>query len=251
LQVEPEKNVSLVRLTEHKYIKLNNGILDQSVILFSRPDHLTYIDCQTFESDQITSSLKPDDFEILIVYSGVGRILTGTAYNNRVAECQEAARLLLGYVGKQSGPDPRLRHVEPPHFESEGHRLPENLQRRARHYFGEFQRVTAGLEAWQEGDLVRLGLLINASGESSIKYYESGSPQLITLTEILRQTSGVYGSRFSGGGFGGSCIGLIDPAARESIAEAIHRRYPVAHPAEAAQYSIHFCRSDGPARILQ
>jgi galactokinase len=97
--------------------------------------------------------------------------------------------------------------------------------------------------------LVRFGALMSASGESSIKYYESGSPQLITLYETLRDTPGVYGARFSGAGFRGNCIALVDPAARGSIAEAIHRRYPVAHRDLADVYSIHFCQPDGRAAL--
>ena len=250
LSIKPEEEVALVRFTENQYIGLNNGILDQTTILFSRPNHLTYIDCRTFEVDQIATPLQPSDYDILVVYSGASRLLTGTGYNDRVAECLEAARLLLSYAGQEAGPEVRLGQVDPAIFEAEGHRLPPLLKRRATHYFGEYRRVAVGLEAWRAGDLKRVGGLINESGESSIKYYESGSPQLITLYEILSQTPGVYGSRFSGGGFGGCCIALIDPEAREPIAEAVQRRYPAAHPAEAAQYSLHFCRSAGPVQEI-
>jgi len=250
LSVSSAENIALVRFTENQYIGLNNGILDQTTILFSQPNRLTYINCRDFEVDQIATSLQPADYEILIVYSGVSRVLAGTSYNNRVAECQAAARLLLGYVGQEAGPDVRLGHVDPAIFDAEGHRLPATLKRRATHYFGEYRRVSAGLEAWRAGDLRHTGALINESGESSIIYYESGSPQLITLYQILSQTPGVYGSRFSGGGFGGCCLALIDPATRESIAEAVHRQYPAAHPAEAANYSLHFCQPDGPVQLL-
>jgi galactokinase/galacturonokinase len=249
LEVSPEANVNLVRYTENQYIGLNNGILDQSVILFSQPGCLTSIDCQTVQIDQIPGPQTNGDFEILVVYSGLTRILVGTDYNNRVAECQEAARLLLGYAGQADAPNPRLRHVEPGIFASEGQRLPPNLKRRASHYFGEMQRVVEGIAAWQAGDLARFGAFISESGESSIKNYECGSPHLITLYETLRETPGVYGTRFSGAGFRGCCLALIDPAARESIAEAIHHRYPAAHPDEAPAYSIHFCQPAGPAQL--
>lgn len=250
LAVPPEDKVDLVRFTENQYIGLNNGILDQSVILFSEKNHLTFIDCQTVEIDRTPGTLQAEAFDILVVYSGVTRVLAGTDYNNRVAECQEAARLLLTYGGDTPGPDPRLRHVAPAIFEAEGERLPPLLKRRATHYFGEMQRVFDGLEAWREGDLSRLGQLISESGESSIKYYECGSPQLKTLYEILCETPGVYGARFSGAGFRGSCIALIDPAAREIIAEAVHRRYPIEHPAEADVYSIHFCQPGSRAQLF-
>jgi galactokinase len=128
--------------------------------------------------------------------------------------------------------------------------LPAALKKRAAHYFGEMQRVSEGVAAWRARDIKQFGALITQSGQSSIENYECGSPQLITLYEILRETSGVYGARFSGAGFRGCCIALIDPAARETIAEAIHCRYPVAHPGAAEHYSIHFCRPDDRAGLM-
>jgi galactokinase len=250
LPVSPQENVSLVRFTENEYIGLKNGILDQSVILFSDHNHLTLIDCQTMQIDNAPATSLANNFEILVVYSGVTHVLVGTDYNNRVAECQEAARLLLAYRYNGASPDTRLRQVSPDIFHAEGHRLPAPLQKRARHFFGEMQRVVDGVAAWQEGDLKRFGKLVTESGESSIKYYECGSPQLITLYETLRETPGVYGVRFSGAGFRGNCIALIDPAYRKTIAEAVHRRYPAAHPQEAEIYSIHFCQPDGQANLL-
>jgi galactokinase len=242
LAVPPETNVDLVRFTENRYIGLNNGILDQSVILFSARHNLTVIDCQAVQIDKISSEAQLDDFEILVVYSGVTDVLVGTDYNNRVAECQEAAHSLLTLAGQQPEPGPRLRHVDPAIFDTEGHRLSPPLRKRAEHYFGEMQRVHDGLRAWRAGDLPCFGQLMTQSGQSSIECYECGSPQLITLYETLCETPGVYGARFSGAGFRGNCIALIDPAARATIAEAIQRRYPGAHPEQADLYSIHFCK---------
>ena len=177
--------------------------------------------------------------------------LVGTDYNSRVAECQEAARLLLTYRASElNSTEPRLRHVTPAIFQAEGHRLPQKLRQRATHYFGEMQRVAEGVAAWRAGDLKGFGRLVSESGESSIKYYECGCPPLISLYEILRQTPGVYGVRFSGAGFRGNCIALIDPSARETIAETLQRRYPAAHPEHAGVYSIHFCQPENEARLV-
>ncbi len=250
LAVSPEENVSLVRFTENQYIGLNNGILDQSVILFAEQNHLTRIDCQSIEIDNIPAASQRVDFEILAVYSGVTDVLVGTDYNNRVAECQDAARLLLEFSGQRVEGIPLLRLVEPEIFAVEGHRLADPLRKRAAHYFGEMQRVADGVSAWQSGNINRFGELMTESGESSVKNYECGSPQLITLYEILRETPGVYGTRFSGAGFRGNCIALIEPSARETIAEAVQRHYPATHPAEAKLYSIHFCRPDGQAQLI-
>ena len=250
LTISKEDKVSLVRYTENEYIGLNNGILDQSVILFSKDQHLALIDCQSVQIENVPIAPDAKDFEILVVFSGVTNVLVGTDYNNRVAECQDAARLLLDFAGETPPAVPRLRYVAPDIFHSAGHRLPDSLKKRATHYFGEMERVSQGVVAWQNGDIETFGQLVTRSGESSIRAYECGCPQLITLYEILCQTPGVYGTRFSGAGFRGNCIALIDPSARETIAEAVHRGYPTVHPAEAQAYSIHFCRSDGPARLI-
>jgi galactokinase len=250
LAISPEQNVNLVRFTENQYIGLNNGVLDQSVILFSAPNALTRIDCRTMQIERVAAALPEKTFEVLVVYSGVTQVLVGTSYNNRVAECQAAAKMLLDFGGHKIEAQPRLGLVELQLFEAEGHRLPDPLKKRASHYFGEMRRVRAGLDAWQTGDLSRFGELMNQSGESSINNYECGSPQLITLYETLRETPGVYGARFSGAGFRGNCIAFIDPAYREPVAEAVQRRYPAAHPEEAARYSIHFCQTDDAAGLV-
>jgi galactokinase/galacturonokinase len=254
LAVDAYENVELCRFSENRYIGLNNGILDQSVILHSAQQHLTRIDCQTVAVDRVPVGLDAaslrDQFEILVVYSGLSQGLVGTDYNNRVAQCRSAAEQMLAQAGLPVPPDVRLRHVPDQVYARHGAHLDAPLQRRARHFFGEMDRVRAGVEAWQAGDLVRFGELVTASGESSIRWYESGSPQLITLFEILAQTPGVYGTRFSGAGFRGNCIALIDPAYRETIAAAVHAVYPKAHPEEAARYSIHFCRPDGQAGLI-
>ncbi len=250
LTVSLEENVALVRFTENQYIGLNNGILDQSVILCSAHNQLTRIDCQSLEIDNIPAASDKADFEILSVYSGVTDVLVGTDYNSRVAECQEAAQLLLEFTGQRVEDTPRLRLVSPDIFAAEGHRLAKPLRKRAAHYFGEMQRVEDGVSAWKSGNIKRFGELMTESGESSVKNYECGCPQLITLYEILRETPGVYGTRFSGAGFRGNCIALIDPTTREAIAEAVHHHYPTVHPAEAKLYSIHFCRPDGRAQLV-
>ncbi len=251
LAISPLDNVDMVTRVEHGYIGLRNGILDQTTILFGRENHLTHIDCQSRAITQIPTADDAPPFDILVVYSGLSRSegLVGTGYNSRVSECQEAARRLGDMCD-----DPRLRHVSPEIFAAQGDSLPTEPRRRASHYFGEMQRVADGVQAWQAGDLARFGALMNQSGHSSVHQYECGSPQLITLYEILSQLSrdggGVHGARFSGAGFRGSCVALIDPAASGQIIDAVHERYPPKHPQQAEHYSVHICRSAGAAQVL-
>lgn len=253
LDVAAQANVTHCRYTENQYIGLKNGILDQSVILFSAPQHLTRIDCESVVIDRVESTLPPGElaehFAILVVYSGVSHALVGTDYNNRVQECRSAAAQLLELGGLAVPEDVRLRYVPSAVYAEHGAQLSGPEARRARHYFGEMARVEAGISAWAQGDLTTLGRLVTESGESSIAWYECGSPQLVSLYEILRDTPGVYGTRFSGAGFRGNCIALIDPARAEDVAAAVHRQYPTRHRDIADLYSIHLCRPDGSPLI--
>lgn len=251
LAIPPEENIALVTHTEHDYIGLKNGILDQTSILFSRSNHLTVIDCDTVQIDRTPGNIAPETYAILAVYSGVAQSLVGSDYNNRVNECQRAAKDLLEMAGLSASSNPRLRHVDPQLFETYGAQLDLPLRKRATHYFTEMARVAEGEEAWRAGDLQRFGELVAASGESSIVNYESGCPQLISLYEILRNTPGVYGVRFSGAGFRGSCLALVDPKRSEAIADVVHARYPQAHPDIAERYSVHLCLpADGAGEVV-
>ncbi|MBI2299988.1 MAG: hypothetical protein HYU66_13780 [Armatimonadetes bacterium] len=248
LTVDSRRNIRLAQRIENSYIGLNNGILDQSIILESQPGRLTYLDCltETFEHIPTPPGMS---FDLLVVYSGLSRSLVSTGYNQRVGECVEAARGLLERAGLPVPDDVRLRHVPREVFERHVDELPEALARRARHYFGEVARVEQGAAAWRAGDVAEVGRLVRESGESSIHNYECGSPQTIALYEILNQTPGVYGARFSGAGFRGSVVGLSDPAARERIAAAIAREYPRRHPEVAASYRVSFCAPAGAAEV--
>ena len=250
LEVVPEDNIEHDRFVENVYLGLKNGILDQSIILMSDRDHLTFLDCEEFKFAKFLTPAHNGRFEVLVAYSGLATSLASTDYNQRVTECQQATRLMLEWAGEPVPESLRLRMVSDEIYAKLGERLPDLLRRRARHFFTENQRVREGVKAWQAGDLHKMGDLINESGASSVHDYESGCPHLITLYNVLRECPGVYGARFSGGGFRGSCIGLVDPAYRREIVAHIDAYYPVVHPDVADLYSVHFCKLDGPARLL-
>jgi galactokinase len=250
LVLSPQENIELDRYIENGYLGLKNGVLDPSIILLSDRDQLTYLDCQSMCFQRYPTAADNGHFEIVVAYSGLTEYsLLYTNYNGRVAECQEAARRLLEITGKPVPESPKLRMVPVEAWEEYGNELPTNLQNRATHFFEENKRVGDGISAWIEGDLKTFGRLISESGESSVKYYECGCPPLTDLFYILTGSEGVYGARFSGAGFRGSCIGIIHPEARQEIQERINSLYLSNHPEMTGLYSIHFVELDGPARI--
>ena len=106
-----------------------------------------------------------------------------------------------------------------------------------------------GVDAWRQGDLETFGRLMVESGRSSIENYECGSEPLIDLYDILTHTEGVYGARFSGAGFRGCCVALVDPEVSEEALLHIGRIYADRYPDLAQNASAFICQSDHRACI--
>ncbi len=249
LQVDPWENIRLNQYIENTYIGLNNGILDQSMILLGNAHHILHLDCESNETQHVPISYLEDQTSFCIAYSGISKGLPGTSYNQRVEECRIAAAHLLEKQGDTQYPH-KLRYVDPGVFEREKDSLPESVRKRALHFFSEMNRVEQSMEAHHQNDISRLGSLMNESGESSITNYECGSPQLIQLDAILKQTEGVWGARFSGAGFRGSCIALVDKSKESSIAEEVTQRYAYAYPDLQDAFQITFCNSSDGGKLL-
>lgn len=138
--------------------------------------------------------------------------------------------------------DTRLRDVPKALFEQYEQQMPKRFAKRARHFYTECDRVTAGVEAWKQGDIHTFGRSIFESCESSIHNYECGSPELIALYEIMRETEGIYGGRFSGAGFKGACISLIDPEKKEEITQAVSSAYLKRFPQHKELFEAFYCK---------
>ncbi|MBQ1229895.1 MAG: GHMP kinase [Clostridia bacterium] len=237
--------ISISQEAENKYVGVSCGKLDQSCEVYCRKEKLLYMDLRddTYELIEQSSSMKP--YKIAIFFSGIERTLAGSAFNMRVDECRSAAYALKALAGLPYGKfkETNLRDVPREVYEQYKDRLPEPWRKRAEHWYTEFDRVEKGAEAWRRGDIETFGRLSFESGYSSIHNWETGSPELIKLYEIMTQTPGIYGGRFSGAGFKGCCMALIDPALEKSIVEQVTREYLKAFPRLAGKYSVHICNT--------
>lgn len=230
---------------ENKYVGVSCGKLDQSCEVYCRKNQLLYMDMQddSFELIPEHPDMKP--YKFAIFFSGLERSLASSKFNMRVDECRSAAYALKAYAGMEYGKfnETNLRDVPREVYEQYKDKLPENWRKRAEHWYTEFDRVQRGAEAWRKGDIEEFGKLSFESGLSSIYNWETGSPELIKLYEIMTQTKGIYGGRFSGAGFKGCCMALIDPAYEESICGHVTREYLKAFPHLEGKYSVHICES--------
>ena len=241
----PSELIEISQEAENKYVGVSCGRLDQSCEVYCRKDNLLYLDLQSGSYELIPQSADMKPYEIAVFFSGLERSLASSKFNMRVDECRSAAYALKAFSGMEYGKfeETNLRDVPYETYLEYKNRLPENWAKRAEHWYSEFRRVEAGAEAWRCGDIEEFGRLSFESGYSSIHNWETGSPELIKLYEIMTHTDGIYGGRFSGAGFKGCCMALIDPAYRESILEKVEKEYLAAFPALEGKYSAHICNT--------
>lgn len=245
IKLSPSEIIVIAQAVENEYVGVSCGKLDQSCEVLCRKDHLLYLDTldDTYELIPANPAMKP--YKIAIIFSGLERSLQNSGYNMRVDECKAASYALKAFSGMSYGVyrDTCLRDVEKNIYEEYKERLPETWRKRAEHFYSEFERAKIGAERWREGDLDRYGGLIFESGYSSIHNYDCGCEELRKIYEIMIETDGVYGGRFSGAGFKGCCMALINPGKAEQVERVITEKYLKAFPEMKDKFSFHLCDS--------
>ena len=230
---------------ERNYVGVNVGTLDQSCEVLGKKDHLLYLDCADGSYETIPANPLMKPYAIAIFFSGLEHSLAGSKYNMRVDELRSGVYALMAFAGMEYGKfnEANARNVPFEVYQAYKARLPEPWAKRCEHWYTEFRRVEAGAEAWRRGDLEEYGRLSFESGWSSIHNWESGAPEQIKLYEIMTETPGIYGGRFSGAGFKGCCMALIDPDKAEEIADRVGKAYLAAFPHLEGKYSFHLAQS--------
>jgi galactokinase len=153
--------------------------------------------------------------------SGVRHTLVGSEYNERRAACQEAVRLLRQGLPRITA----LRDVSPEQLEAHKGLLPAAILPRARHVVTEISRTQRAAAALEAADLVAFGVLMGESHASLRDDYEVSVPEIDALVEIASALPGCYGSRITGGGFGGSTVSLVSVGAVDAFAASLAAGY--------------------------
>ena len=200
----------LAQRAEIRYAGVNCGIMDQMASSLADTRSMLFLDTRTLQRRLLPL---PARAEILVIDSGVARSLATSKYNERRAECEQAARL-LGLRALRDITDTAAIET-----------LPQPLRRRARHVVSENERV---LRVVESSDGASFGESMNASHNSLRDDYEVSIRQLDRLVELLQAQSAVYGARLTGAGFGGACVALCIEGEARAVGERVLGEYNTA-----------------------
>jgi galactokinase len=208
----------LCQRAERNFVGMPCGIMDQYISVFGRAHSAVEIDCRSLGHRLVKL---PDGITFIAVNTMVKHALSGSAYHDRVRECAAAvAGIAEVYPDVHS-----LRDVSPERFAGVAARLPDLVMRRARHVVTEDARVNRFVEASSAGDVTGMGKLMVESHRSLQHDYEVSCVELDFLVDSALAIDGVYGSRMTGGGFGGCTVTLLRSGAAAGFRAEIARAY--------------------------
>ncbi len=221
---QPVAMARIAQRAENEWVGVNCGIMDQLISAAGAAGHALLIDCRSLETQLV---LIPDSVAVVVLDTGTRRGLVDSAYNERRAQCEAAAR----FFGV-----PALRDVDVATFTAREHELDPVTRKRARHVIHENARTLDAAQLLERGDLAAVGALMDASHASLRDDFEVSRSELDTMVELARRDDACLGARMTGAGFGGCAVALVRREGADTFACDVARMYTEVVGLEPAVY---------------
>jgi galactokinase len=220
LDMDNQRLALLAQKAEHEFALAPVGIMDQTIVASGKPGHAMLLDCRDLSKTFVP--LDANELRVVIVNSMVKHELSGSEYGERRAQCEEAVR----FFQKDSPQIKALRDVTMQQIDAARGKLSDIVFRRARHVVSEIARTTRYAAMLGNRNYEDAGQLMVQSHNSLRDDYEVSIEELDFLQVEAMKVKGVYGSRMTGGGFGGCIVALTQPRAVEPLTQHLEQVYP-------------------------
>ena len=215
---EPAPMALAGQKAEREYVGVSCGIMDQFASAMSADGCALLLDCRSLQTELVPI---PREAVVVVMDTGVRRKLTSSGYNERYAQCMQAARI----IGARYPEVRALRDVSPERLAEFAGAMDAVTYRRATHVVYEIQRPRQMAEALRAGKLVSAGRLMGDSHASLRDLYEVSSPELDTIVALATRQEGCYGARLTGAGFGGCAVALVRRGREAGFIDAVTAAY--------------------------
>lgn len=215
------KDIALMgQQSEHEFMNVNCGIMDQYIIATGKKDTAEVLDCAKVEHEYVPLNL--GDYRFVVMNTKKQRKLADSKYNERRSQCEEGLETL-----KANGVNiPDLCSLSVEEFNKVGNCIKDEvIYRRVRHCVTEMDRVLKAVEALKANNLKELGQLLYGSHNSLRDDYEVTGIELDTLVEQASKQPGCIGARMTGAGFGGCAIALVHKDNVEDFIKTVGQEY--------------------------
>ena len=226
--------------TEHNYVGVMCGIMDQFVSLFGKEGHLIRLDTKSMEYEYFP--FDPEGYKLVLLDTLVKHELASSAYNKRRESCENAART----IAKRHPEVELLRDATMDMLNEVKDEISEEDYMRAQYVIEETQRVRDVSDALERGDYETVGQKMYETHHGMSKLYEVSCEELDFLNDVARE-HGVTGSRVMGGGFGGCTINLVKDELYDSFIKDAKEQFNAKFGHEPKVYDVVI--SDGARKL--
>ncbi|MCF0241978.1 MAG: galactokinase [Treponema sp.] len=252
------KDIALIgQQSEHEFMNVKCGIMDQYVIATAKSNTAELLDCEKVESEYVPLNL--GDYKLVVMNTKKKRSLAESKYNERREECEKGLEMLKNAalpLSKNNGEKysntkdlPNLCSLSPSQLEEcKSAITDEVILKRVRHAVSENQRVLDAVQALKKDDLESLGKLLYASHASLKDDYEVSCEELDVLVELASQMDGCIGARMTGAGFGGCAIALVNSRRADAFMGKMNIAYTKAVGHDGSFFA---CSSGDGVKIVQ
>ena len=230
LTVSNSARAEICQKVEHEWADVNCGIMDQYISSCGKEGHALLIDCRSQTGEPV--GINSPDVVIVVTNSNVKHSLTGSEYPDRVRQCFEVVKHIQR-VRENSGisstmKEPKISHlrdIDIQMLDVFRKEIDETAYRRAKHVIEEDKRTLTAVEALKKNDFDTVGKLMVESHNSLRDLYEVSCQELDFLVAHAVKVPGVYGSRMTGGGFGGCIVSLVKKESAEELMNTLENVY--------------------------
>jgi len=227
--------------TEHNYIGVKCGIMDQFASVFGKEGSLMRLNCRSLEYQYFP--FKPEGYRLVLVDSVVKHELASSAYNKRRQSCEN----VVAAIAKKHEGVKFLRDCSLEMLAEVKDEVSAEDYMRAEYVIEEIQRVLDVCDALEKGDYETVGQKMYETHHGMSKKYEVSCEELDFLNDIAFDC-GVTGSRVMGGGFGGCTINLVKNELYETFITTAKERFKEKFGRSPKVYDVVI--SDGSRKLL-
>lgn len=241
------KDIALVgQQSEHEFMNVNCGIMDQFIISTAKVNTAELLDCATLDCEYVPLAL--GDYRFVVMNTKKKRQLADSKYNERRSECEKALAALKEAALPQTKGLKNLCDLSVKDFDKASYCIKDQtVLRRARHVVSENERVLKAVAALKAGNIKELGELLRQSHASLRDDYEVTGIELDTLVDAANAQDGCVGARMTGAGFGGCAIAIVHKDKASAFIDNIQMIYTKKIGHEAGFFAC--STSDGVAAI--
>jgi galactokinase len=226
--------------TEHNYVGVKCGIMDQFASIFGKEGHLIRLDTKTMEYEYFP--FNPKGYKLVLLDTLVKHELASSAYNARRASCENTAAT----ISKLHPEVKFLRDASMDMLNEVKDQISEEDYMRSKYVIEETQRVIDVSNALQQGDYETVGQKMYETHHGMSKLYDVSCEELDFLNDIAKE-HGVTGSRVMGGGFGGCTINLVKDELYDSFIADAKKQFKEKYGHEPKVYDVVI--SDGARKL--